>query len=129
MIHQALYSKLSTTVAITNLVSTRIFPTIGQQKRALPCLIYQRVNYTERTSFHGGVNPIVMSRFQLDCVASTPTQALTLAKQVTDALNGWTGIVEGVNIYMTETVSSQDGFELGTDEFAVVVEIEITHKE
>lgn len=129
MIHKALYSRLSGTSGITNIVGTRIFPTIGQQKRALPCLIYQRINYTERETYHGGVNPIVVSRFQIDCIASTPTGALSLGKQVNDALNGWTGIVEGVNIYLTETVSSQDGFELGTDEFAVVVEIEITHKE
>lgn len=93
MIETTLYTVLSTDTAVSNIVSTRIYPLIAPQDSAMPAVVYQRVSTVPVNSLAGdsGLDAV---RIQISCWASTYAGAKSLAVAVKNAVLTMNAITE-----------------------------------
>jgi len=84
-----LYTKLSGTSAVTDLVGTRIGPIRMMQGAANPKIVYNRAS-TEPVNHSTGTCDVRFCTIHVDCYADTPLGARALSAAVRTALTGWT---------------------------------------
>jgi len=100
MIGNAIYSLLANNSGITDLVGTKIYKNIREQRDGLPAITYQVISGV-RSYDLTGPNGLVEGRIQINCFsdsASDPLGAGELAVVVRAALNGHMGGAAGVHI-------------------------------
>ena len=129
MIHEAVYSRLKNDAGVSAIVAGKVYPQRAIQGVELPCVVYSRLGTSNRFMYHGGVVTAALSRFQIDCWAKTPKGTLEVADAVVACLHGWTGTEANEQIYYSQVVDTQDGFDLETGEYVIPVTVEIFHKE
>jgi hypothetical protein len=96
-IEEAVYSRLTTTAAVTAICSTRIYPNKIPQEATLPAVAYQRVS-TRRVKAHAAPTGLARVRVQVTCVASSYSAVKALATAVRKAMEGVMGTVGGVGV-------------------------------
>lgn len=89
-IEEGLYTKLSGTTAVSDIVAARIYPLLVPQGGTLPAIVYQRIS-GEHEHSHDGISGLATARFQITSIAATYTAAKALAEQVRIALDCKTG--------------------------------------
>lgn len=88
--HEAIFGKLSHTVAVTTYCSTRIYPNFVPQNVKLPAISYLRT--FDRTEHAMGRDPSVYaSGFQLDIYSTDLNQLMTISARVRNALRDYSG--------------------------------------
>ena len=122
MIGKALYSKLSTTTAVTTLVSTRIFPESATQDATYPFIVYS-VTDTAPTDIKDGVSPLDVVSVALMIYAESYAVAIDIADQVRTALDRMSGTYDGVNVQSCK-FSGQSSGDMQLDKQIFVVEKE-----
>lgn len=121
MIETGLHAKLAT------LATT--YPSFLPQERSLPALVYSRVS-TVRTQTHDGPTGLVDARIQITVHTSTYSAALTLARQVAAALNGYSGLLGTVAVGNVEIVNEVDlGYRLETTSHQIAVDAIVHYQE
>ncbi len=113
-IEAALYYKLSNTTAITDLVSTRIYPVMAAQSGGGDYIRYAKVSGTPHHTMQTPAG-LRWARFSFLCSASTFSAAKALAAAVLATLDGLTGAVSGVTI---GSCLSEDEVDLEFDDAA-----------
>lgn len=93
-IEVALVTKLTTTTAISNLISTRMYPLRLPSTPTLPCITYKEISApTEGTHDETSANALTHARYQLDAWAATYAGAIALGSAIFTALEGFSGVV------------------------------------
>lgn len=111
-IGKAIYGILSSTTAVTDLVSTKIFPEIAEQETATPFVIYQ-VQSVQPEDTHDGPSKLDEVRVEVLCYDDAYNGAADLASAVRGALDRVRGTYNGVNV---ESVQFNDvDFEIEYD--------------
>ncbi len=85
LLEEVLFTKLSGTTTITNIVGKRIYPQLAPDKASKPYLVYNRIS-GPREQIMGGKSGVAYPRIQITCWASTYTAVKTLAEAVRMAL-------------------------------------------
>ena len=134
-IEDALYTRLIAVTALTDLVSTRIFPVKDQAENpTFPYITYQRLG-GERHSAMGADTGDVSSEFTFNVWAKSTGSdngydvARDVATEIRGALQRFSGTVAGVEFKETFVVNESD---IGEDEENVyhrVIDFEIHHTE
>ena len=102
-----IYTKLSTTSSITDLVSTRTYPQVLPQKSSYPAISFTLI---------GNQLPLVLSadskvrqpRYQFNCFALTAKGAGQLAEALLTLLQGYTGDWGGQTIGYCRVLNQND---------------------
>ena len=94
-----LYTQLVGTTALTDLVGTRVYPSVLPQGVTLPAVTFQRVGTTPTNGSTGG-GDVSWARFQLTGYAVTYLAARGVADAVRGALRGWQSSTGTPNIDM-----------------------------
>lgn len=130
MIEDNLRDYLLTKVAITTLVSTRIYPEYLPQKPTLPAITFARTSSPRIMTLNTGRPGLAAARIQIDCWAKTYGAAKALGEQVRIALQGYTGTLSGtVSAQAVHFYGDWDVYEPETKEHRVVMDFEIWHAE
>lgn len=90
-IEDSIYAALTGASAVTNIVSTRVYPDVTGPDEAPPYVTYQRIS-TPRDHAFGGNVVASSPRFQIDCWAATKDVTTTLAEAVINAMDGVSGV-------------------------------------
>lgn len=110
MVERAIVALLE---AADTLAGDRIWPLHLDRDPSLPAITYQRIS-TPRPIAHDGDQGYADFRTQLNCWASRAdgaggfAQARQLADQVRRTLNGWRGVVAGVEVGMLRVSGDRD---------------------
>lgn len=91
---------LQSKIAVTNLVSTRIYVLKRQKDSAYPCIVLNFPSTPYSHNLDGG-NGIADVRVQIDCLSPSLLEAVSIAEAVRGILQGYRGTL--VN---AETISS-----------------------
>lgn len=128
MIDDAIYSLLSGESTITDIVSTRIYPSFAPIDSTIPLVVYRKVSTTGRSVPHSGAAGIARSQYQFSCVATTAIQSKQLADAIRGLLHGYSGTIDEDRIFVAQAVNEIDlsDEELG---FAVALDVLFTHAE
>lgn len=127
-IEQALFNRLSTFAGLMALIDTRVFPVRLPQGVILPAATYSRVSGPVIRTMQGGANPNPV--FQVDCWAETYLAAKSVAGQVRDALDGFTGTLggdSGVSVQCIYVTGEHDEYEGPPELYRTILEVEIWH--
>lgn len=119
-LEEGIYSHLAAESAITDLVSTRIYPRQLPQNPTYPALTYRRVS-TRTQHTHNEADTLPFPRFQFSCYAATYTGTKALANALRGVLDGFKGAFGGsltVGAILWE--NELDGFDN-------VAEVPVTH--
>jgi hypothetical protein len=133
-IEQALYWKLANTTAITDIVSTKIYPVNVPYASAEPYIVYDKVSGA-REEIMGGKSGIARPVFQITSWATTYAAAKELGELVRLALDGttettWSGLrILAVNL--TDDGEEYESFvdDSGKQVFSARQSYEIWHEE
>lgn len=109
-ISEAIYSILSNDAEVDTLVSTRIYPNLLPESATLSALTYQELTAFRQYVMTGPIG-MVRFRFQINCWASTYTNADELSIEVRKALDGYSGTVENQYIHFVEMLDEADALE------------------
>lgn len=93
----SLHSFLSGNSGVSSLVAARIYPGIIPQGGAQPCLVYNKQG-RDRQQLFCGADKLKMTRFEIDCYATTYRQSVLLANAVTVALENFSGDMNGTQV-------------------------------
>jgi len=107
MIGKAIYSILSNDAGVTNLLSTRIYPTLAPQGTAHPYATY-RITNTEMVGTKETDIPREMPQVQIDVFARSRADAENAGAAIRSALHGYTGTVEGIKITECRIINHDD---------------------
>ena len=122
------YSRIQATSAVTDLVSTRVYPIRRPADAALPLIVYERMSeYCPPAMAADPGN--VIARYRFSCQADTPENARNVAAKLKACIGYYmdsttTPVVDGC---LPE--SSSDEFELGADLFTVEKDFQIAYRE
>jgi len=96
---KVIYSLLSSTAAITNIVNTRIYPAPAPQSATLPCIAYSHVSTValQTRDAAAGYN-LVQTRIDVTPIAKTYAEQKTLVEEVRKALDFQRGTVAGIEV-------------------------------
>jgi len=109
-------------------ISTRMYPARLPQGVTLPAIVYQRVS-AMRLNDLSGPSGFARPRVQLDLWASTYSGVKTLARVVRQALDGYSGVVDGFGVADAIIDSELDLYEPGVDDYRVVQDYFVWHDE
>ncbi len=125
-IEDMIYTRLSATTGLTDLVSTRIYPLVRPQDCANPSIVYWRVSNPILFSFSTD-DEISQPRFQFDCYATTFSGVRAVARQVKKSIDRW-GTSTGIpQIIRSDVVNEFDTYDDELDIYQSVIEAIIYH--
>jgi Protein of unknown function (DUF3168) len=120
MIETAIFATLSTSAAVTALAGTRVYPATLPKDPTLPAVVYR---------FIGGAATPTMdtagkqrARLQLDCIAETYSDAITLRKAVVQTLAGYRSAAFQAQVLNATT---DDGFDQDLLQYLAICEVYI----
>ena len=105
MIGKVIYGRLSTDEAITGVCGTNIFPDIAPQNVQYPFVVYTIVNSTP-VDFKDGQSNLEEINVQVDVYTNNYETTQTLANNVRNRLDRFTGTVNNVSVQTITYVSS-----------------------
>lgn len=105
MIGKVIYGRLSTDAAITGVCGTNIFPDIAPQNVQYPFMVYTIVNSTP-VDFKDGQSNLEEINVQVDVYTNNYETTQTLANNVRNRLDRFSGSVNGVSVQTITYVSS-----------------------
>lgn len=88
MIESDLVAHLKSDVALTNLVSTRIYPLVAPQNVVKPYITYQVINGNNKQCVSGGIFQ-TDTRFQIDCWSLKYSEVKAIQQAVINSLVGF----------------------------------------
>ena len=127
-IEDVIYSRLQATSAVTDLVSTRVYPIRRPADASLPLVVFVRTS--EFCPLAMVADPgNVTARFRFSCQANSPENARALAATVKASIGYYadstsTPVVDGC---WPESESEQ--FDFGADLFAIEKDFSIAYRE
>ncbi len=125
-IEDMIYTRLSATTGLTDLVSTRIYPLVRPQDSVNPSIVYWRVSNPILFSFSTD-DEISQPRFQFDCYATTFSGVRAVARQVKKSIDRW-GTSTGIpQIIRSDVVNEFDTYDDELDIYQSVIEAIIYH--
>lgn len=115
-IETAIYSILVQDATINGLVSTRIYPNLIPQGKAMPAITYQQISGV-RDAVMDGPTGLVAARFQINCWAKKYNDAKELTEAVRKELDGYSGTVNSrkIEVIMLEDEGDMPQILPGTD--------------
>lgn len=127
-IEDVIYSRLQATSAVTDLVSTRVYPVRRPADASLPLIVYERLSEFCPPAMAADPGNVI-ARFRFSCQADTPENARNVAAKLKACIGYYmdsttTPVVDGC---LPE--SSSDEFEFGADLFAVERDFQIAYRE
>ena len=105
MIGKVIYGRLSTDEAITGVCGLNIFPDIAPQNVQYPCVVYTIINSTP-VDFKDGQSNLEEINVQVDVYTNNYETTQTLANNVRNRLDRFTGTVNNVSVQTITYVSS-----------------------
>ena len=127
-IEDVIYSRIQATSALTDLVSTRVYPIRRPADATVPLIVYERMSeYCPPAMKEDPGN--VIARYRFSCQADTPENARNVAAKLKACIGYYmdsttTPVVDGC---LPE--SSSEEFELGADLFTVEKDFQIAYRE
>lgn len=92
-VESTLYTTLTNDADVSALVGTRVRANVADENTATPYIVFLIVSERTPVTFND-ISQISETRIQIDCWATSPTQARTLADHVVDAVNTNMKLVE-----------------------------------
>lgn len=132
-IGKALRTRLLSVSAVTDLVSTRVYPMTKPEGALMPCVVYRRITGTS-DEYLGGTTGAAMMRIQFDCYANSYSDAEGLAEQVRLAVHQYRGTVGSVVIHSVNLANRIDRLQMpvhGNDVgyYVHAIDFETVHSE
>lgn len=135
LIEEAIYSKLTSTTAITNLVGTRIYPLQLPQNPTYPAIAYQCVSRTPIRDSDNALG-LLRSRFQFDIytLRDVPDQsgdinALNIAAALRSTLDTWRETIDSIRVVLSMYDSENMSYIGGLNLYQISIDFMITHEE
>ena len=97
-VEKSVYGKLSGTSAVTDLVSTRIYPHMARQGDSLPYVTYFIVSSVPLNASTGSTDT-VQTTIQIDVWAASASSAKAIADAIFTALDGYNDATNAVSYY------------------------------
>lgn len=121
MIESAIRSLLLSDSKIIKCASNRIFPLELPLNCKLPAISYSKISnpYKQVVGF---------PRFQISCWAEDYQQCLDLCKAVTDKLEGYSGLVNGVNIERIIPINAPDFYSASTGVYHIPIDFKVIYR-
>lgn len=94
MIEEGLYAFLAAQLPA---IGGRVYPDKLPQEPVLPAVTYRKVS-GPRVHSHDGPSSLAHPRFQVSCWAATYAEAKDLSEDVRQALDGYTGAMDGEQV-------------------------------
>lgn len=126
MIETGLFTYLANSPGVTAANEGRVYPLHKPQNDDQTCVVYRVISREFSRTFCGQPN-ITASRVQLDCWATSYSEAKALAKAVREALDFHKGDMGGVDVLSVQWQFENDDFESDTGFYRVVQDITIYH--
>lgn len=130
---KAIRTRLLSVAAVTNLVSTRIYPLTLPQGVTMPAVRYTRVSGNS-DPYIGGTTGAATARLQFDIFATSYAGAEAVRDAIKEAIDQYTGTSSGVVIHSCNSAMHMDLFDEPVHGDAVglyqmVSDYEIVHSE
>ena len=127
MIGKALYDILSTTTAVTNLISTRVYPVIAPQSAAMPFAVYTIASDTPSDT-KSGVSKLDILRVQIDIYATTYAAAIAVDEAIRTRLDKLQTTAAGLTIDGIKYINKSTFYEAEGESFRIGSEYEVRWK-
>lgn len=124
---QAIYNILSNTTAITDIVSTRIYPSTIPQGEILPAVTFQRITNSPEDS-KDGVSTLDVITVDVDSFGKTLSELKTLTEAIRTALDRFSGTRVGIVIDSIRFVTDRDVYEQSKEVYHINQEFSIRQK-
>ena len=127
-IEDVIYARLQATSAVTDLVSTRVYPILRPADASLPLIVFDRIGeFCPPAMVQDPGN--VISRFRFSCQATTPENARTLAQKVKAAIGYFSDSTTTPVVDGCWPESSFEEYDFGADLYAVEKDFSIAYRE
>jgi hypothetical protein len=83
----AIFQRLSTYVAVMDLVGDRIYPTKAPQDEPLPCIIYRRFG-DQAPQMQSGACGIAEAQYEISVIATCAKEATDVSEAIRNAFDG-----------------------------------------
>ena len=126
-IRQALLTYLKSQPDVTALIGSRIYILSASQTVGDPHVVYSRISAT-RSHAKAGPSGLTESRVQFSIWSKWFREAWAVAEALRHALDGFSGIMNGVNIRAIRSDGEADFFESDTKLYQVASDFLIVHE-
>jgi len=106
-INESVFSILSSSVDVSDIVGTRIYPHVIPQNTSLPAIVYSQIAGIRRHTTSGTDN-LVPSRWQFTCVTETYAELRALASAIRTTLDNYSGTVGSVVFQCIHFIDEND---------------------
>lgn len=124
----ALADKVKSFAGITALVGMRVYHRLAPQGSILPFITFFKVD-GPRIHDMEGFSGLSFPRFQFDIFAKNALEAENISAQLKLCLDGFRGIVTGVNIQCIRLLDDDDGYDEGPEINRISHDYQVWHQE
>ena len=125
----AIRDKLVNTTAITDICSTRIYPSYLPQNPTLPAIVFKLIDDKVPSDTLEGTGSLFRAVMEFNVFASTYSAAKNLSEEIRLAIQGYSGTNLSVNIKGVHFENEFDDFEEEIANHVIVLRFAIWHKE
>lgn len=127
MLGKCIYNILSNDANVSALVGTKIYPSMAIEDIAYPYIVYEQIS-NDPTNDKDGVSTLDVVNFDVEIFTKTPQTIATLSGYVRDALDRYSGTVEGEIIQSITFMSEGSGYSDTDRVFMKIFNINIRHQ-
>jgi len=109
-IEEGIYYHLANTIAVSNIVGTRIYPLKLPQNPTLPALTFQLITPMSIIA-HDGKSGTAQSRYQITGFADDPDSVRDLMEKVRICMDGYKGTIGGADTIVVQAMLPEGGYE------------------
>lgn len=129
----AVRSRLVNDASVTNLVSTRIYPSILPQNVTLPAIRYETTTSRPASKLSGGAG-FATSTVSIDIFAASHIAAYNVQQAVREALQDWTGTSNSTEMVSVQITNIREDYLAPVDasdvgKYRVDIDVEIIHEQ
>lgn len=107
MVYDDLRDYLISKTAITNEVSTRVYPLWLPESANLPAIVFWQESL-EADHKLGGAAGVAYPVFRFDCIATTLAKAIAIGEALRSVLHGYSGAMDQLQVLFCKLVDESD---------------------
>jgi hypothetical protein len=129
----AVRAKLTSDSTVTNLVSTRIYPSVLPQNVTLPAIRYETTTSRPASQLSGGAG-FATSNVSIDIFGVSHIEAYNVQQAIRESLQDWTGTSNSVEMVSVQVTNIREDYLAPVDasdvgKYRVDIDVEILHEQ
>lgn len=129
MVEKAVFYRLTNSVSVTAIASTRVYNRQLPQQTTMPAIVFNRTSTIRDDIAHSGAMGLAEAVIQISIFSETSLDARNLSEAIRKLFHVYKGTVNTVQILLSKVINEIDLYDSETEIYHTVLDLHIKYRE